>query len=71
MDLVGEYLKKNRIKNKYSINDISESLKISYYILQKIENDDFTEDLNKTYLVGHIRSYAKFYLKASCQAYCY
>ena len=60
MDLVGEYLKKNRIKNKYSINDISESLKISYYILQKIENDDFTEDLNKTYLVGHIRSYAKF-----------
>ena len=28
--------------------------------MQKIENDDFTEDLNKTYLVGHIRSYAKF-----------
>tara|TARA_B100000579_G_scaffold289416_1_gene240188 strand:+ start:68 stop:925 length:858 start_codon:yes stop_codon:yes gene_type:complete len=60
MHLVGEYLKKNRIKNKYSINDISENLKISYYILQKIENDEFTDELNKTYLVGHVRSYAKF-----------
>ena len=60
MHLVGEYLKKNRIKNKYSINDISENLKISYYILQKIESDEFTDELNKTYLVGHVRSYAKF-----------
>ena len=60
MHLIGEYLKKNRIQNKYSINDICENLKISSYILKKIENDEYTEDLNKTYLIGHIRSYAKF-----------
>ena len=60
MYLVGEYLKKNRIKNKYSITDISENLKISHYVLKMIENDEYTSDINKTYIIGHIRSYAKF-----------
>ena len=48
MHLIGEYLKKNRIQNKYSINDICENLKISSYILKKIENDEYTEKFSRS-----------------------
>tara|TARA_B100000029_G_scaffold176030_1_gene173306 strand:- start:2949 stop:3833 length:885 start_codon:yes stop_codon:yes gene_type:complete len=60
MEFIGEYLKKTRTEKKISINKVASDLNISTYILNKIENDDFSDDLNKVYLTGHIRSYAKF-----------
>ena len=60
MEFVGEYLKKTRIKKKITIQNIAKNLNISMYVITKIENDDFSDDLNIVYITGHIRAYAKF-----------
>ena len=60
MELIGEYLKNQRIKRKYSIPQISRELHISKDLLISIENDNFPEFVNQVYMMGHIRSYAKF-----------
>ena len=60
MELVGEYLKSIRIKNKIRLKSVSDELKISVNILQNIEKDYFSEYLDNVFLVGHIRSYAKY-----------
>lgn len=59
MDYVGKYLKKTRIEKKISLKEVTNNLKISCYILNKIEDDDFSEDSDNVYMIGHIRSYAK------------
>ena len=59
MDYVGKYLKKKRIEKKISLKEVTNNLKISCYILNKIEDDDFSEDSDNVYMIGHIRSYAK------------
>jgi len=60
MHLTGESLKKARVEKNFSIKHISKNLNISIDFIKKIENDDFTDNQNKTYLLGHIRSYANF-----------
>ena len=60
MHLVGQSLKKAREEKELDIKYISENLNISREFIKKIEEDDFTDDENKVYLLGHIRSYANF-----------
>ena len=60
MELIGENLKNTRVKRKYTISQISKELRISQNVLHSIENDDFPKYLDVVFLIGHIRSYAKF-----------
>ena len=60
MKLIGKVLKEVRIKKKYRIPEIASELKISSKNLTDIENDDFYKDVDSVYLMGHIRSYAKY-----------
>ena len=61
MKFVGEYLKSIRIKKKCTIEELSEELKINKNLIENIEFDDFPEDLNPVYIIGHIRAYANFF----------
>ena len=60
MNFVGEYLRKKRISKNLSLNTVCDELKISKYILQKIENDEFDQTINKVFYIGHLRVYANF-----------
>ena len=60
MDFVGEFLKRNRIKNKLNLSKVSKELNISKYFLEDIENDHFPDYIDKVFLIGHIRTYAKY-----------
>jgi len=60
MNFVGQYLRKKRILKKYSLDAVSNELKISKYILQKIENDEFDKTIDKVFYIGHLRVYANF-----------
>ena len=60
MEFIGQYLKRIRLENKLKLKDISQELKISQNLLNDIENDCFPEYISTVFLIGHIRSYAKF-----------
>ena len=60
MELVGKYIKKARLEKKINQETIASELNISLDLIKKIENDEFTEQVDKTYLTGYIRAYAKF-----------
>ena len=60
MELIGEYLKSIRIKKKIKLKSVSDELKIPVNILQNIESDYFPQYLDSVFLVGHIRSFAKY-----------
>ena len=60
MNFVGEYLRKKRISKKISLVTVCNELKISKFIIQNIENDEFDKSINKTFYLGHLRSYASF-----------
>ena len=60
MELVGDILKKNRLKNKLNLQDISKELKISEDILSNLENSYFKNDIDIVYIIGHLRSYCSF-----------
>ena len=60
MNFVGQYLRKKRISKKHSLDIISNELKISKYILDTIENDEFDKNINKVFYIGHLRAYANF-----------
>ena len=60
MNFVGQYLRKKRISKKHSLDIISNELKISKYILQNIENDEFDKTIDKVFYIGHLRAYANF-----------
>ena len=60
MEFVGEYLKKSRLNKKINLKTVAEDLNISLDLVDKIENNDFSDHLNLVYLIGHIRAYAKF-----------
>ena len=59
MELVGQYLKKHRNYKKIGISKISKELNISKFIVESIENNDFSADIGNVYWIGYIRSYAK------------
>jgi len=60
MNFVGEYIRKKRISKKISLDTVCNELKISKYIIHKIENDEFDQKINKIFYLGHLRSYANF-----------
>ena len=60
MDFVGEYIRKKRIAKKYSLDIVSSELKISKYILKKLESDDIDTSFSFVFYLGHLRSYANF-----------
>jgi len=60
MKFIGEKLKKQRLSKKISLDQASNELKISKYILKKIENDEITDDLRTVFIIGHIRTYSNF-----------
>ena len=60
MEYVGEILKSKRKKRRISLSTVVKDLKISMYILNKIENDEFDDNIEKVYLKGHIRTYAEY-----------
>ena len=60
METVGESFKKARKSQKIDLNTVSQDLKISESLLGDIENNQFPSYINVTFLIGHIRSYAKY-----------
>ena len=60
MEFIGEHLKSVRVKKNYKLSYIAKELNISYEILSLIEDDNFPDYINSVYLIGHIRSYARF-----------
>tara|TARA_Y100000768_G_C23557772_1_gene486724 strand:- start:34 stop:450 length:417 start_codon:yes stop_codon:yes gene_type:complete len=60
MEFIGENLKNRRVKKNYKLSYISKQLNISSEILSLIEEDNFPSYIDSVYLIGHIKSYAKF-----------
>ena len=60
METVGESFKRARKSQKIDLNTVSQYLKISESLLGDIENNQFPSYINVTFLIGHIRSYAKY-----------
>ena len=60
MEFIGQNLKKVRVKKNLKLSYISKELNVSSEILGLIEDDNFPDYINSVYLIGHIRSYAKF-----------
>tara|TARA_Y100001970_G_scaffold222374_1_gene273473 strand:- start:494 stop:1342 length:849 start_codon:yes stop_codon:yes gene_type:complete len=60
MEFIGENLKNTRVKKNYKLSYISKQLNISNEILSLIEEDNFPDYIDSVYLIGHIKSYAKF-----------
>ena len=59
MESIGKNLKEARISKSLHLKTISEELKISEITLNDIECDNFPNYINKVYIIGHIRAYAK------------
>ena len=60
METVGESFKSARKSQKIDLNTVSQELKISESLLGDVENNQFPSYINVTFLMGHIRSYAKY-----------
>ena len=60
MEFVGEQLKKSRLKKKIDLKSVAKELNIPSDLLERIENNDFSDQLNLVYVIGYIRAYAKF-----------
>ena len=60
MELIGRNLKKTKESQHLSLNSVSNSLNISVYILESIENDDFSNIHGEAYTIGYIRSYSNY-----------
>ncbi len=57
---VGNILKENRKLKNLSLEEVSHELKISQYILLKIEENNIQKDKDIIFYIGHIRSYSNF-----------
>lgn len=57
---IGEVLKEKRIALDYTIDEISQIIKIKSYILDKLENNENIEGFSLTYQLGHLKAYAQF-----------
>ena len=60
METVGESLKNARKSQKIDLDKVSQDLNISTDLLRNIENNQFPNYIDVIFLMGHIRSYAKF-----------
>ena len=60
MDFVGDILKKTRESKKISLFNVSKELKISEEILSNIENNYLQKDIDRVFIIGHLRSYCSY-----------
>ena len=60
MELVGDILRNSRESKNIEKQDIANELNIGLDLIDKIETNNFLEDYNNVYILGHIRAYAKF-----------
>ena len=60
MEFVGDILKKTRKGKKLSLSSVSEELKISEETLSNLENNYLQKNIDKVYIIGHLRSYSSF-----------
>lgn len=60
MGFVGNYLKQKRIDKKISLSKVCKDLNLSKELIEDIENDKIPPYLNKVFLIGHVRSLAKY-----------
>ena len=60
MELVGDILKKTRENRKISLSNISKELKISEEILTNLENNHLQKNIDRVFIIGHLRSYCSF-----------
>ena len=60
MEFVGDILKKTRESRKISLSNISKELKISEKILTNLENNNLQKDIDRVFIIGHLRSYCSF-----------
>ena len=60
MEFVGDILKKTRVNRKISLSNISKELKISEEILTNLENNHLQKDIDRVFIIGHLRSYCSF-----------
>ena len=57
MEFVGDILKKTREGKKISISNVSKELRISEETLSNLENNYFQKDIDRVFIIGHLRSY--------------
>ena len=60
MEFVGDILKKTREQKRITLSNVSEELKISEEILSNIENNYLRKDIDRVFIIGHLRSYCLF-----------
>ena len=60
METIGEFFKSARKNQKIDLNTASQDLKISESILGGIESNQFPSYIDDVFIIGHIRSYAKY-----------
>ena len=57
MEFVGDILKKTREGKKISLSNVSKELKISEENLFNFENNYLPKDIDRVFIIGHLRSY--------------
>ena len=57
MNFVGDILKKTREGKKISLSNVSKELKISEATLIHLENNYLPKDIDRVFIIGHLRSY--------------
>ena len=55
----GALLQRSRQRYGWSIEDVADELKLLPYVVEAIEQDDYSQMAGWTYAVGYLRSYAK------------
>lgn len=55
----GALLKRTREEKGISLDDVSERLKLTKFVLSKIESDDYAGDLPVTFYRGYLKNYAE------------
>jgi len=60
MEFVGDIIKKARESKKISLFDVSKELRISEEILSNIEKNYLQKDIDRVFIIGHLRSYCSF-----------
>ena len=60
MEFAGDILKKTRESIKISLSNVSKELKISEEILSNLENNYLQKDIDRVFIIGHLKSYCFF-----------
>ena len=60
MEFVGDILKKTREGKKIPLSNVSKELKISEETLTNFENNYLEKDIDRVFIIGHLRSYCSF-----------